>query len=79
MLDALRGSRNDIRKETLMFSVRIGKKPADGIDFLVLMLEMGPDDFVRAALFFQTNHAGMDFVIIGLDSVVNILIKQDFQ
>jgi hypothetical protein len=83
MLDALGGSRNDIRKETLMFSIRIGKKPADGINFLVLMFEMGADDFGGAALFFQGNHAGMDFVVIGvdsvMDSVVNILIKQDFQ
>ena len=64
-----------------MLFVRIGKETADGIDFFVLVLEMGPDELGGAALFIRIVHAGMDFVIIGMDSdsAVNISIKQHFQ
>jgi len=81
MLYALGGGSNDIRKKTLMFLVSIGEKPADRIDLLVLMLEMGPDDLTRAALFFRIIHVGMDFVIIGMDSdsPINISIKEHFR
>jgi hypothetical protein len=86
VLYALGGSSHDIGKEALMFLVSIGKKPADGIDLLVLVFEMGPHNLSRAALFFRIIHVGMDFVIIGMDSVVigmdsavNISIKQHFQ
>ena len=81
MLYAMGGGSNDIRKKTLMFLVSIGEKPADRIDLLVVMLEMGPDDLTRTALVLGITHVGMDFVIIRMDSdsPINISIKEHFQ
>jgi hypothetical protein len=45
-----------------MFFVSTGEEPADRVDLPVLMLEIGPDDFIRAALFLAIIHVGMDFV-----------------
>jgi len=62
MLNAVGGGGNNVRKQALVFFVSSGKKTADRVDLPVMMLEIGPDDFSRAALFWGIIHVGMDFV-----------------
>jgi hypothetical protein len=62
MLNTLGGGGYDVRKQALVLFVSSGKKTADRVDLFVVMLEIGTNDFSRAALLLGIIHVGMDFV-----------------
>ena len=81
MTDALGRSGNDVCKKALMFSVIVREKSADGINFSVLCLEKGFQVLIWACVLVEIAHAGMNFLVIGMDYVYgsNISIKADFR
>ena len=58
--DILRCRGDDVDEEVLVFLVIVGKKPANGIHLLVLVLLQGTEVRIRAVLLCRIVHLGMD-------------------